>query len=73
MPVDESALQRSDVLIVIQVNGKVRDKLEVAKDMDNDSLEALALSREAVQKFLVDKQVRKVIVVPGRLVNIVAA
>ncbi len=71
--VDESALQQDSVLIVLQVNGKLRSKIEVAKDIAKDQLEALALADEAVQKFTADGTVRKVIVVPGRLVNIVVS
>jgi leucyl-tRNA synthetase len=70
--IDKSALQVDSMLIVLQVNGKLRSKLEVAKDIARDELEKLALADEAVQRFIADGTVRKVIVVPGRLVNIVA-
>jgi leucyl-tRNA synthetase len=69
---DESALTRSSVEVVIQVNGKLRGKLDVAIDSPKDQLEALALAQENVQKFLEGVTVRKVIVVPNKLVNIVA-
>lgn len=69
--VDQSALQEDSMLIVLQVNGKLRSKLEVAKDIDKAELEKLALADDAVQKFTSDGTVRKVIIVPGRLVNIV--
>ncbi len=69
--VDASALEENSMLIVLQVNGKLRSKLEVSKDIEKDALEKLALADEAVQKFTADGTVRKVIVVPGRLVNIV--
>lgn len=69
--VDKNALVQDSVLIVLQVNGKLRSKIEVAKDIAKDELEKLALSDEAVQKFTADGTIRKVIVVPGRLVNIV--
>jgi leucyl-tRNA synthetase len=62
----------STVKMAVQVNGKVRDTIEVAKDMAKEDVEALALGLEAVKKFTDDKTVRKVIVVPGRIVNIVA-
>ncbi|BBZ11399.1 leucine--tRNA ligase [Mycobacterium branderi] len=55
----------------VQVNGKVRGKVVVAADADNDTLEAAALADEKVQAFLNGASVRKVIVVPGRLVNLV--
>ncbi|WP_237055024.1 leucine--tRNA ligase [Microbulbifer sediminum] len=70
--VDEQALVRSSVTLVVQVNGKVRAKLEVPADVDKETLEKLALSNDNVQKFIGDAVVRKVIVVPGKLVNVVA-
>ena len=57
---------------MIQVNGKVRGKIEVAADASKDSIEQLALADTNVQRFTDGVTVRKVIVVPGRLVNIVA-
>jgi leucyl-tRNA synthetase len=57
---------------VIQVNGKVRGKIEVAADASKESIEQLALADTNVQRFTDGVTVRKVIVVPGRLVNIVA-
>lgn len=70
--IDKAALQVDSMLIVLQVNGKLRSKLEVAKDIAREELEKLALADEAVQRFIADGTVRKVIIVPGRLVNIVA-
>jgi leucyl-tRNA synthetase len=69
--VDESALEVDEVEIVVQVNGKVRGRISVAADADNDSIAALALADGNVQRFVADQEVRKTIVVPGRLVNIV--
>ncbi len=69
---DESALVRDSIELVVQVNGKVRAKLGVAADADKDSIEALAKEQPNVQKFIEGATVRKVIVVPGKLVNIVA-
>ncbi len=69
---DESRLIEDEIDIVIQVNGKVRDKVTVGKDAAKEEVEKLALEREKVQPFLQGLTVRKVIVVPGRLVNIVA-
>ena len=62
----------STVKMAVQVNGKVRDTIEVAKDMDKADVEALALERPNIMKFTDGNTVRKVIVVPGRIVNIVA-
>jgi leucyl-tRNA synthetase len=70
--VDDSALARSSITIVAQVNGKVRAKMEVPADADKETLEHLALGHDNVQKFIDGKMIRKVIVVPGKLVNIVA-
>jgi len=70
--VDESALERDSVEVVIQVNGKLRGRINVAADTDKTTIEAAALNDENVQRFIEDKQVVKVIVVPGKLVNIVA-
>ncbi len=69
--VDEGALQRDLVEIVVQVNGKLRGRLSVAVDASNESIEADALADENVQRFIDGKEIRKVIVVPGRLVSIV--
>ncbi|WP_163835451.1 leucine--tRNA ligase [Spartinivicinus ruber] len=69
--VDESALTRTTLQYVVQVNGKVRAKIEVAADADKSSVEQTALTSDNVQKFIADKTVRKVIVVPNKLVNIV--
>jgi len=70
---DEAALERDVVELVVQVNGKLRGKIEVARDMPKDEIEAAAMSESNVERFIEGKTVRKVIVVPGRLVNIVVA
>jgi leucyl-tRNA synthetase len=59
------------VTLVVQVNGKVRDRLEMPAGTNNAETERLALAAPKVQIFLEGKQIRKVIVVPERLVNIV--
>jgi leucyl-tRNA synthetase len=69
---DESALVRSSVEVVVQVNGKVRGKLDAAIDSPKEVLEQAALAQENVQKFLEGVTVRKIIVIPNKLVNIVA-
>ena len=68
----EEFLIESEVTVVIQVNGKLRSKLTVAKDISKEDMEALALSDENVKQFTDGNTIRKVIVVPGKLVNIVA-
>jgi leucyl-tRNA synthetase len=70
--VDESALQQQHIEYVTQVNGKVRAKIEVPADADRPAIEALALQNENVKRFVGDAKVRKIIVVPGKLINIVA-
>ncbi len=69
---NEDYLVESEIQIVVQVNGKVRAKLMISKDASKDEVEALALADENVKSFIEGNTVRKVIVVPGRLVNIVA-
>ena len=69
---EEALLEEKTVPMVIQMNGKLRDKLEVPKDISREELEKLALASAKVNIFLDGVTVRKVIVVPGRLVNIVA-
>lgn len=61
----------SECTIVVQINGKVRDKFQAAVDLPKDTLEALALKAEGAHRFLGGKQPKKVIVVPNKLVNIV--
>jgi leucyl-tRNA synthetase len=68
---DEAALEADLVEIVVQVNGKLRGRIAVAADADNDAVGEQALADPNVQRFVADKEVRKMIVVPGRLVNIV--
>jgi len=69
--VDESALEADQIELVVQVNGKLRARVSVAADADELAIEAHALADENVQRFIDGKAVRKVIIVPGRLVNVV--
>jgi leucyl-tRNA synthetase len=68
---DAEKAKEDEITVVVQVNGKVRDKLTVAPGTAKDVLESQALASPNVQKWLDGKQVRKVIVVPNKLVNIV--
>lgn len=68
---DPSKLVEDEVEVVVQVLGKVRAKVKVAKDISKEDLEAAALADEKVQEFIAGKDVVKVIVIPGKLVNIV--
>ncbi|WP_426358038.1 leucine--tRNA ligase [Pseudocolwellia sp. HL-MZ19] len=70
--VDESALVEDEKLIIVQVNGKLRAKITVSADASKEQVEALGFADENVTKFTEDKTVRKVIYVPGKLLNIVA-
>ena len=69
---DADAAAADVITLIVQVNGKVRDKIEVPADVSQEAAEAAALSSDKVQGWLEGATVRKVIVVPGRLVNIVA-
>jgi leucyl-tRNA synthetase len=70
--VDESALVEDEKLIIVQVNGKIRAKLTVAADASKEHVEQLGLTDENVTRFTEGKTVRKVIYIPGKLLNIVA-
>jgi leucyl-tRNA synthetase len=70
--VDENALVSATLTYVVQVNGKMRAKIDVAADADKATVEQIAQANDNVQKFTAGKTVRKVIVVPNKLVNIVA-
>ena len=70
--VDPALLVDDEVTIAIQVLGKLRDTITVAKGLPKDQVEALALASDKVQRALDGKPVKKVIVVPDRLVNLVA-
>ena len=69
---DKEALVEDEKLIIVQVNGKVRAKITIAADASKEAIEAEAKAQPNVQQFIDGKTIRKVIVVPGRLVNIVA-
>ena len=69
--VDTAALEQDSLTLVVQVNGKVRGQVDVAKDADKDAILALAKADANVQRHLEGKTVRKEIVVPNKLVNIV--
>ncbi|MGM0658133.1 MAG: leucine--tRNA ligase [Pseudomonadota bacterium] len=70
---DEAALVQHKVTVVVQVNGKVRGRIEAAPGAPRDALQEQALADENVARFVADREIRKVIVVPDKLVNIVVA
>ncbi len=69
--VDEAARAADSITLVVQVNGKLRARIEIAADTAREAVEAAALADENVQRFIAGQEIRKVIVVPGKLVNIV--
>ena len=69
---DEETAKEETITLIVQVNGKLRDRIDVAADISKEDAEATALASEKIQAILEGKAPRKVIVVPGRLVNIVA-
>ena len=68
---DKDALIKDDVEVVVQINGKVKEKLTVAAAADKQELEKIALENEKIKLLLNGKSVVKVVAVPGRLINIV--
>jgi len=69
--VDAAALEQDEIELVVQVNGKLRGNIRVAKTAHKDAIEAAALAHEQVQKFVAGQAVKKIVLVPGRLVNVV--
>jgi len=69
--VDPAALAQDEIELVLQVNGKLRGKLRVPATADSQAIEAAARASDEVGKYAAGAAVRKVIVVPGRLVNVV--
>ena len=68
---DKKLIKDEMVTLIIQVNGKVRDKIEVPADISEKEARELTLKREKVKKWILGKEVKKVIFVPGKLINIV--
>lgn len=68
---DEELARPEEITVVVQVNGKVRDKLIVTAGIRDEEMKERALACENTRKFIGDREIRKVIVVPGKLVNIV--
>ena len=68
---DESALVKDTVEVVVQINGKVKDKVVVSADADKGQLEKIALENDKIKRLLEGRSVVKVVAVPGRLINIV--
>jgi leucyl-tRNA synthetase len=69
--VDATALEQDEIELVLQVNGKLRGHMKAPKAAGREQIEQLALAHDAVARFTEGKPVKKVVVVPGRLVNVV--
>ena len=69
---EAEAMVEDEKLVVVQVNGKVRAKMTVAADATKEQVEAMGLAEQNVQQHIDSKTIRKVIYIPGRLLNIVA-
>jgi leucyl-tRNA synthetase len=68
---DPDALVAEEITLVIQIMGKTRGKIQVPADADRDALERYARESDIAQKYIGDREIKKVIVVPGKLVNFV--
>lgn len=69
---DKSLMEENTITIAVQINGKVKTTITLAKDADKETAEKTALNEEKIAKALIGKEIKKIIVVPGRIVNIVA-
>jgi len=68
---DKKLIQEKTWQLIIQINGKVRDKIEVQKDISEKEAKELALSQEKIKKWLENKKPKKIIYIPNRLINLV--
>jgi len=68
---DEELIEEETFQLIIQINGKVRDRIEVPKGISEEEVKELALSQEKIQKWLGNKQPKKIIYIPSRLINLV--
>jgi leucyl-tRNA synthetase len=68
---DPKLVKEEMITLIIQVNGKLRDKVEVEANISKEKAKELAISREKIKKWIEGKEIKKVIFVPGKLINIV--
>jgi len=68
---NDEALKEVSYQLVIQVNGKVRDKVNINNDINEDKIKELTLKRPNILKWTIDKEIRKIIIVKGKIINIV--
>ena len=73
LPVDQSALEKSVVELAVQVNGKLRGKVDLSPDAEQDEAVRVARLQENVEKYLIDKTIRKIIYVPNKILNFVVS
>ena len=69
--VDEAALEQDEIDLVLQVNGKLRGNMRVPREAAREAIEKMALSHPSVRKYVNGQHIKKVVIVPGRLVNVV--
>ena len=69
--IDKAALEVSEIEMVVQVNGKLRGKVMIDKSLTKEQIETIARENHNVQKFISGQSIKKIIVVPGKLINIV--
>jgi leucyl-tRNA synthetase len=68
---EADALEQDEVELVVQVNGKLRGSIRVPKAADKEAIQLLAVANANVQKFVAGQAIKKIVVVPGRLINLV--
>lgn len=68
---DNAAMVQDEMMLIVQINGKLRGQINIAKDAGKDAIENAVLANEHVQKFVAGQTIKKMIIVPGKLVNIV--
>jgi len=68
---NEKFIKTEEYILIIQINGKMRDKIMVSKKIDRSQIEKLALGREAIKKYIANKEIKKIVFVPDKLINIV--
>ncbi len=68
---NDDLIKEDELVLIIQINGRIRDKIEVKRDISEEEAKKLTLERESVKKWIADKGIKKVIFVPGKLINIV--
>ena len=68
---DEELIEEEKITLIVQINGKLRDKIEVDKDIAQEDAQTQVLQRDKVKKYISNKKILKTIFVPGRLINFV--